>query len=290
MKQPCTILSDKSKGLANMTVPKVLYKYRSWSEPNHRRLITHNEIFFASPRRFNDPFDCRVMTVVEGSKEQMKQYFDGLIKKYSPDINREQRKKEVRERVRNHVKTRNDPEKREKYEDSLREHTFNYFGIFSMSACNDNILLWSHYSDSHKGICVGIDTTILHKYIMKNRVLLTKQRLVSLFQVKYQEEYPDISIIKRTTSDPDMLNDSLKIKSTDWKYEQEYRLVLTNGTDYPLKIPQEATTSVYLGLFISREHREQILEELRKRQTKPMVYQATRKRKAFGLEFSEVQY
>ncbi|MCH7534810.1 MAG: DUF2971 domain-containing protein, partial [Bacteroidetes bacterium] len=36
--------------------------------------------------------------------------------------------------------------------------TFGETLICSLSANNSNILLWSHYSDSHRGFCIGFDT------------------------------------------------------------------------------------------------------------------------------------
>lgn len=41
-------------------LPKVLYKYRDWKNRFHRRITKNNEIYFASPKDFNDPFDCRI--------------------------------------------------------------------------------------------------------------------------------------------------------------------------------------------------------------------------------------
>ena len=38
-------------------LPPKLYKYRNFDDPNHLRVISHNEIFFSSPKNFNDPFD-----------------------------------------------------------------------------------------------------------------------------------------------------------------------------------------------------------------------------------------
>ena len=29
------------------TIPNTLYKYRTWEECHHKRIITHNELFFA---------------------------------------------------------------------------------------------------------------------------------------------------------------------------------------------------------------------------------------------------
>jgi len=35
------------------------------------------------------------------------------------------------------------------------------FGIFSLSKSKNNLLMWSHYADSHKGYCIGFDHEML---------------------------------------------------------------------------------------------------------------------------------
>ena len=34
------------------------------------------------------------------------------------------------------------------------EKDINNFGAFSMSQLKDNILMWSHYANQHKGFCI----------------------------------------------------------------------------------------------------------------------------------------
>jgi len=41
-------------------LPKTLYKYRDWSNRFHRRLISNQELYFAKPSDFNDPFDGNI--------------------------------------------------------------------------------------------------------------------------------------------------------------------------------------------------------------------------------------
>ena len=53
--------------------PKFLYKYYSLNKNNahHRaRIFTHNELYFPSPKIFNDPFDSKIQLVFDGSKEE----------------------------------------------------------------------------------------------------------------------------------------------------------------------------------------------------------------------------
>jgi hypothetical protein len=39
-------------------MPKKLYKYRTWHNEHHQALLKQSEIFFPSPNKFNDPYDC----------------------------------------------------------------------------------------------------------------------------------------------------------------------------------------------------------------------------------------
>lgn len=43
-----------------MANPIVLYKYRDWVQKTHQSLLKDYKGYFASPRDFNDPFDCRI--------------------------------------------------------------------------------------------------------------------------------------------------------------------------------------------------------------------------------------
>lgn len=40
--------------------PRVLYKYRTWNDANHKKVLNENSLYMASPRKFDDIKDCRV--------------------------------------------------------------------------------------------------------------------------------------------------------------------------------------------------------------------------------------
>ncbi len=50
-----------------MKANTTIYKYQDWNNDYNKRTLTHNEIYFAKPSQFNDPFDCRI-TPKEGRK------------------------------------------------------------------------------------------------------------------------------------------------------------------------------------------------------------------------------
>lgn len=138
-----------------------MYKYRNWEDPNHKRILTHNEIFFASSRNFNDPLDTAVpLRFDKGTDQQMKQ----LIRNYFSDTFQQQLNPSSENILAKLVQglAQNDSNFIESFEADLQEKKFNQYGIFTMSALSDNILLWSHYADAHKGFCVKFDMNILN--------------------------------------------------------------------------------------------------------------------------------
>ncbi|HCG5955204.1 TPA: DUF2971 domain-containing protein [Vibrio parahaemolyticus] len=89
------------------------------------------------------------------------------------------------------------------------------YGIVSLTETRDNLLMWSHYADEHKGFVVEFDTT--HDFFTKmyndgnemvgevKRVYYRKQRTNKLSSY-YLEPY--------------------FVKSDEWQYEKEHRLLL----------------------------------------------------------------
>lgn len=84
------------------------------------------------------------------------------------------------------------------------------FGLTSFSEENDNSLMWAHYADESRGVCVEYEVDVDN---------------VNLFPVTYTNTLPSLS-----TSDIifDSKNSMIKVlttKSIDWSYEREWRLV-----------------------------------------------------------------
>ncbi|GHT58402.1 hypothetical protein FACS1894109_12580 [Spirochaetia bacterium] len=69
----------------------------------------------------------------------------------------------------------------------------------------DNFLLWSHYADSHKGICIGIDVDV-----------------AKLKKISYNESLPLIYSIDSLDYNIEKI---LTSKLNCWSYENEYRIL-----------------------------------------------------------------
>lgn len=116
-------------------------------------------------------------------------------------------------------------------------------GCFSIRY--DNILMFSHYAGSHKGICVGFSTDLLLDSLIKcNNVN------ASLRPVWYFNTVPSFDLKKEPVL-------CVTGKYDIWSYEEEYRLFLNKeNTLYPegeYSFNNESIISIYFGCNASDE-------------------------------------
>jgi hypothetical protein len=124
------------------------------------------------------------------------------------------------------------------------------YGILCFAEKIDNLLMWAHYADSHKGFALEFDPT---------DSFFSPQEFG---QVKYEKSRPDVD-------DKDYTKILLR-KSEDWKYEDEWRLIKdlqSRGQDpnrYFLPFPVMALRGVYLGYRLLDANRKKLLDALPK--------------------------
>jgi len=93
--------------------------------------------------------------------------------------------------------------------EALTLHFRETTAILCLSRNWDNLLLWSHYGDSHKGICLGFD--------------ISEGEPGPNFDtdVLYQ---PNLLQIRRLEDLPDVADRLARTKHESWRYEQEVRM------------------------------------------------------------------
>jgi hypothetical protein len=110
----------------------------------------------------------------------------------------------------------------------------------------DSILLWSHYADGHKGLCLEFDT---HYFPFHNQQ--------GLHRVIYNRFYPALSPYDIIGS-PTKLVDSLVTKAKIWEYEHEWRLIQDVDGVSLLEYDPRALTGIYFGCFMSDDQKKSI--------------------------------
>jgi len=129
-----------------------LYKYTSidsWSLDS----LKNNSIHFTCPNDFNDPFDCRLNIYIDGTGNEWEKH--KLRLQSSESI--EELKKEFLI-----------PEDQsESFHTDVQKKALLTTRVSCFSERPDNMLLWSHYANSHHGICLMFETkrhdTILYR-------------------------------------------------------------------------------------------------------------------------------
>ena len=130
-------------------------------------------------------------------------------------------------------------------------------GISCFSKKNNSILMWSHYADSHKGVCLAYENT--SSKIFNDVVYSKKRHSIKLYELARHalakdfinekiDELKDKIILKDLTT-------PFLIKSKEWEYEKEVRCIYSNknqsndvycdGEHYYFKIG--LPTKIYIG-------------------------------------------
>ncbi|EJT6665860.1 DUF2971 domain-containing protein [Clostridium perfringens] len=155
--------------------------------------------------------------------------------------------------------------------DSIR----NNLAIACLSETNDNILMWSHYANNHKGICLEYDFEEINN-------------ISTIFPVIYSNNTCDIS--------DDILNENYNFiiqkvltKAENWKYENEWRIVVQNKDESQigLLIKTPKVKAIYLGCRIDEENKKTIKNLAIEKGIE--VYQMKMKKDSFELEPEKVE-
>ncbi|MBZ0255735.1 DUF2971 domain-containing protein, partial [bacterium] len=170
-------------------LPKYLYKYINWSNKYHRRIITHSEIYFSSPSLFNDPFDSAIPVRFDvGTKDQKMNSIMRALRRQHPNKSLKKLGKMARV-IKEELK---DPNlMRERYSSQVSMYQSNT-AIFCLSETYKSIIMWSHYSNEHKGLCIRFNTAKLKKHL-ETDLFQEIDRVSFIAKVNYQQSYPLIN-------------------------------------------------------------------------------------------------
>ncbi len=185
----------------------MIYKYTTYKWlPD---IIYTNSLHFSCPLDFNDPFDSFIRM------KKIEDYTKDDIEKLINEAEDENKKKKLIDVFYiNQINEQKLLEERKKEVDKI-------FLVLSLSELKDNILMWSHYAELHKGFCIGFksniddidiskdsepnDKEILSKLKGKNFLLFEeecfKSQLINhLNNESLNTEYADIGIASKIFS------------------------------------------------------------------------------------------
>lgn len=242
----------------------MLYKFRAFTKESKERtleIISKQELFFASIESFNDPFDGRVHLRFDGKLNEIKaaqirvQYTMNLKKDEKFEgVTFEKTKTLVDSKI-NEAYLRNNTELIERLKRIQLMH--NQKGVLSLSSKCENILMWSHYTYNHRGLCFGFEFS-------------DEEVFAAPKKVRYQTHYDDIWGWLHT--DEEIVNRILYSKAIDWQYEDEYRIV-KNTTGVEIFKP-ESLKEIIFGCLMNSEEQKEIIETCERWGLKPRFKKA----------------
>lgn len=280
-----------------------IYKYMH--EDRIENILIDNLIRFTQPRDFNDPFEIKpvILGLVPTNELNETISDESLIKiitkEYdeTPELNQKigfneylkfakTKLPKVSEIIESFTNNKQLPS-------SLSNTLYNSFnktiGILSLTISNDNLLMWSHYANSHKGFVVEFDSeNDFFKFDSDSENLVGK-----LQKVQYSEHRP-----KEVLSDFDVQKAFLT-KSKEWEYENEYRMFhsfreaeTSNGDINLFRIPVNAITGIYCGANMEEVNKNKVIKILNKGEEPRNIklFQSQISEELFSLNFIEVFY
>jgi hypothetical protein len=230
-----------------MQPPRKLYKYYPFNTRT-LRLITHNHLYYADPRTFNDPLDCKPTIDVDVETYDLQKLYVKLLEAARPSdnaIERLQRFRYFSENTIDEFGYETDADPAEVFKDLLASEVMilvneelGAYGVLSLSATWSSSLMWSHYADQHRGICIEYDTVELAnpglfpvQYASRRSI-----RASDLMAWKFND---DIDAKRR------VINTYFYSKAKEWRYEKEWRDVADTSGIHHLNYE---ITAIYCGL------------------------------------------
>ncbi len=249
-------------------MPKKLYKYRAYNI-NTLRQLTASEAYYAAPEQLNDPLDCKPTIendtdrlaleklVYKMLKESHDKKIEAAHDAYSkilkiddsklPETNnsKEYARKQIYEHrysATEYGKYDDNHEGGKYYKDNLINVIQNLLyeeiskkGVLSLSEKWNCPLMWSHYADEHRGLCIEYD--------------MTDHDCKNIKPVDYKQprsiKVSDIIAWKKHSNEAEnvILNTFFYSKARQWHYEKEWRDIDKSGVkSAPFKI-----SAIYFG-------------------------------------------
>lgn len=133
------------------------------------------------------------------------------------------------------------PEKLIEIVEGAKNKSIKSKGVLSLSEKFDNILMWSHYSQYHEGVVFGLKMeSDLDFFLMP-------------VKIEYKDSYDELNYL----ANPEKSTiDTLKIKSSQWSYESEFRVYKNKSGLY--RINAKAIEEIYFGIKTTQEEVDEI--------------------------------
>ena len=252
--------------------PRTIFKYQPLSIQTLINLQSQ-VIYFCSPSQLNDPYDCTISTRV---KKLSHSEINSVREHYINDLDRD-------DPAAQELLSMGRLKLREMLQASLtqiaeqaRLKFFKESGVACFTESNNNMLMWAHYADNGRGICLEFDTEFEPFTLMR--------------KVKYVDSIPEINSLSALIKDDfDQFIDLYCTKSDHWKYEKEWRSLHDSaGTRFTYE--SNALKAVYFGPEVDKSVLNIVCLILHGQNPDVKLHTSKTRDDKFSIEFSNTSY
>lgn len=231
------------------------------------------KLYCPLPSQFNDPFECKPNFRWPSDAKRVQEIRRHLIK-----VSREhgRSRKEAEKFVSESI---NNPNFKQEIIFNAIQNAYAEMRICCFTTRRNNLLLWSHYADSHKGFCIEYDASTMP--------------LAYAYKVRYKNKYPEV--LYPRPNDARAFIPAL-VKSKIWKYENEFRIILVpeagnqpENDGISLLLKGNEIKNIYLGSNIEEKEKEVILNLVRSSKFNPGIWSTNLSTSSFSLEFTQIE-
>ena len=131
-------------------------------------------------------------------------------------------------------------------------------GVLCFSSKNDNHLMWSHYSDSHRGFCIEYDRDLEEKIWKATRRVNYVDNLSELFNgtLEYIAKWKVHGFVPLKEVKENSEN-IIYTKNSHWSYENEWRLIDGNSGSGLTTLPIDIARIIF-GFRMTTADRETV--------------------------------
>lgn len=213
-----------SKNHSANKIEKPMDTYYKYTKFRSIEELLSATVRLSPPQILNDPFESRLNLEVENSLLNKLSLTDVDIEVEDDDSIDEHFKKNIIYK---------------RIYDSLND-----YAVFSLSETPRNLLMWAHYADEHKGVCIGykkdLFETIKNKTTTDLGIESYSPVKVNYDNIRPQPESKESSREERKK----VIFDQLITKSDDWMYEKEHRCIIPMNWADKVIIPNAEETTV----------------------------------------------
>ena len=214
--------------------PHHLFKYKPCNVQHLRSFIVDSLLYLSARSELNDPFDVKSVLDFTKVAHHPPSYFKHLFKDRGLTHTK---RKEIKNRLYSPEKIKN----------AIQNHLNKEMegtGFHSFTKSHRDLLMWSHYADGHRGVCMVFSTA--HDI----------DTFISALPVSYQQSLPVIEYSQDIGGD--LVKKAFLTKAKPWRYEDERRIFCPKLAKKFLYFDPASLVGLIFGANISTENEENI--------------------------------